>query len=441
MSFLTHFATFEARRQFFSHGKNVLGYAVLAKSRRRPYVYRTHMKNATFLVTFIAVPLLLVACNKSPNITSDSPQVQAEPFQGQLYRSFDGRMVLTLISRDECELNTRGTTLLCKYTKQSDALRVVATAMGTNQVIYYRFTDQGIQNNDGEVLLSPDRYNAAIEQVRMAQAHQERMRRDAEELKLTEQRRKETALAERRNKYLEWFRTYFAKDQKQPGYYYTRGARNLIYPFTLTLTEKPQVYEDGQYTRCKLFGKMHWHNRKPETVQNIATTQDHEVSVEGVITVPEDGPSELWLYFYWYDPQGKQYIDGREHANCVETIWKPTGENISFIFDKEADGVPLIEEKRGMPANTSKLLIGTWRNEASLNTYFADGTTLIKNNNGSTVKERWSIDGDILTRKTFEVDGRPSKGNFQDKILEITTSSIVGKSIPSGEEWRAERVK
>jgi hypothetical protein len=122
-------------------------------------------------------------CNKSPTSTTANnsgsqppPPIQAEPFHGQVYKSANGRNVLTLTTKDECELMQDGTTLLCKYTKQTDALRVIATVMGTPQVIYYRFTDQGLQDNNGNVLLSPEKYAAAIEQIQRQQQEVEKAR-------------------------------------------------------------------------------------------------------------------------------------------------------------------------------------------------------------------------------------------------------------------------
>ena len=152
--------------------------------------------NTKLLAGIFAIAALSAGCNKSPTITTDSnAHVQAEPFHGEIYRSVDGRTVLTLISRDECELREGGTTLLCKYTKQADALRVVATAMGTNQVLYYRFTDQGIQDNNGSVLLSPDRYKAATEQIRLAREREEQAQQQAERMRLAEDQRKREAEA------------------------------------------------------------------------------------------------------------------------------------------------------------------------------------------------------------------------------------------------------
>ena len=41
--------------------------------------------------------------------------------------------------------------------------RVVLTAMGTNQVLYYRFTTQGIQDNNGVTLFSAQSYAQALQ--------------------------------------------------------------------------------------------------------------------------------------------------------------------------------------------------------------------------------------------------------------------------------------
>ena len=137
-----------------------------------------------------ACALLTAGCNKSPtsptanNSNSQPPPVQAEAFHGQVYKSVDGRHVVTLTSKDECELTKTGTTLLCKYTKQADALRVIATVMGTPQVLYFRFIDQGLQANDGQVLLAPRQYADAIAQL-------EKQRREQEQQQAKEQMERE----------------------------------------------------------------------------------------------------------------------------------------------------------------------------------------------------------------------------------------------------------
>jgi hypothetical protein len=128
------------------------------------------------LITILATLAILTAgCGKSPNANGNAsqpppptpPPIQAEPFHGQVYKSLNGRTTLTLVSKDECELSENGTILLCKYTKPNDTLRVVTTALGTSQVIYFRFTDQGLEDNSGNVLLSPERYAAIIQQQQL----------------------------------------------------------------------------------------------------------------------------------------------------------------------------------------------------------------------------------------------------------------------------------
>lgn len=210
--------------------------------------------NTKRLSALLAAASLLIGCDKSPNIASDSQQVQAEPFHGQVYRSFNGRSTLTLISQDECELNQGGTTLLCKYTKQPDALRVVVTAMGTNQVIYYRITDQGIQDNSGNVMLSPDRYAAAIEQARIAreaeaarqrasQLEQERQRQ-MEEQRIAE--RKRAAFA-KRDAVVDDIRKFFAKGATFKGTYYSKWSyqhKNPNLPYQLKISGEMTVEDD-----------------------------------------------------------------------------------------------------------------------------------------------------------------------------------------------------
>src|ERR1035437_600781 len=100
----------------------------------------------TKLITILATLAILTAgCNKPEDNSNQNamnavtaqnqaaarqatpPPIQAEPFHGQVYKTLDGRSVLTLVSKDECELAENGRTLLFKYTKQNDTLRMVTT--------------------------------------------------------------------------------------------------------------------------------------------------------------------------------------------------------------------------------------------------------------------------------------------------------------------------
>lgn len=121
--------------------------------------------------TSLLIAASLVGCDKSPNIvttqaTDSPPRVEAAPFQGRTYRTFDGRKALTLISRDECEFRDDQTTLLCKYNQQDNTLRVVMNVLGTQQVVYFRNTTNGIQDNQGTEFLTPQAHTARVTELR-----------------------------------------------------------------------------------------------------------------------------------------------------------------------------------------------------------------------------------------------------------------------------------
>lgn len=123
------------------------------------------------LLLLLTVALTTVGCDKTSQTTTHNdgehvPRVEARPFHGEVYRSIDGNTALTLISSEELELREGKTTLLCKYSKQTETLRVIITSLGTSQIVYFRFTDKGLQDNEGKTLLSPTNYVAAIEEDR-----------------------------------------------------------------------------------------------------------------------------------------------------------------------------------------------------------------------------------------------------------------------------------
>lgn len=138
--------------------------------------------NTKFISTVASLSLLATGCNKSPNsaitVSKDGQpaSLQAEAFERQVYRSLDGGSVLTLISREKCELSEGGTTLECRYSKEDDKLRVVTIALSTSKEINFRFTGEGLQDDNGNVLFSPERYASAIEQLRRHEEEQERQR-------------------------------------------------------------------------------------------------------------------------------------------------------------------------------------------------------------------------------------------------------------------------
>lgn len=112
-------------------------------------------------------------------------QNSGDPARGtpaQTYKTLDGGTVLTLISKEECELTEHGTILLCKYTRpDSKTLRLIVNALGTSQVIYFRLTEQGLEDAKGNILFTPDQLSATREQRkreadRLAQREQDSIR-------------------------------------------------------------------------------------------------------------------------------------------------------------------------------------------------------------------------------------------------------------------------
>jgi hypothetical protein len=126
----------------------------------------------------LSLLLLFSACDRTPKIATDTTansRVEAQPLNGQSYRTRDGRLAITLISSEELEYRVRdGTTLLCKYSSQQDALRVIMTAFGTQQVLYFRRVPNGLLSNDGILYLSPSGLAEIQRQEELAmRAHQE----------------------------------------------------------------------------------------------------------------------------------------------------------------------------------------------------------------------------------------------------------------------------
>ena len=119
--------------------------------------------NIQRIVIAVVTAIGVVSCDKpkdqaSSAIPNPKQAFEAKPFHGEVYRTFDGGKTLTLISRDECEVKKGGTTFLCKYTKQDDALRVVMAVMGTNQVVYYKLVPEGLKEENGSILLTDSLY-------------------------------------------------------------------------------------------------------------------------------------------------------------------------------------------------------------------------------------------------------------------------------------------
>jgi YD repeat-containing protein len=113
----------------------------------------------------------------------------AQAFDQQSYRTRDGRSSITLNSSDELEYRVSdGAILLCKYTSQKEALRVILTTLGTQQVLYFRRVPQGLISSDGTLYLSPSALAEAQRQEGIAKRAQENARAQEQQRRSEEQR-------------------------------------------------------------------------------------------------------------------------------------------------------------------------------------------------------------------------------------------------------------
>jgi len=130
-------------------------------------------------------------------------------------------------------------------------LRIVTTASGTTQVIYFRFTDQGLDDNNGNVLLSPERYTAALEQL-------QRQQRQRLEEQLTEERKQ---LEEKRQADIIASSQREARAKEREAFFAAAGV------------------SEGQLKLTGIFGGV----RPIATINNLtfAVGEEQEVKVEG----------------------------------------------------------------------------------------------------------------------------------------------------------------
>lgn len=144
--------------------------------------------------------VLLSACNRNPETaTGRAPnaRVEAAAFNGQSYRTQDGRSAVTLISAEELEYRVPdGTTFLCRYSDQRNALRVIVTALGTQQVLYFRRVPDGLISNDGMVYLNPSALAELQRREELERHRQEAARAEQEREQLQEQQRAAIRLQE-----------------------------------------------------------------------------------------------------------------------------------------------------------------------------------------------------------------------------------------------------
>jgi hypothetical protein len=82
---------------------------------------------------------------------------------GALFRAVTEAPRIKVISDDELEFtpDRDGANLVCKYSRDGDSLRVVATVHGSTQAIYFKFVPEGLQSADGTILYDVAHIEAA----------------------------------------------------------------------------------------------------------------------------------------------------------------------------------------------------------------------------------------------------------------------------------------
>ena len=95
--------------------------------------------------------------------------------RGSVFRSVTDAPRIKIVSDDELEFtpDRDGPNSVCKYSREGDSLRVVATVLGSTQAIYFKFIPEGLRSVDGTIMYDAAHFEAAS---KAAAAERERQR-------------------------------------------------------------------------------------------------------------------------------------------------------------------------------------------------------------------------------------------------------------------------
>jgi len=412
----------------------------------------------------IALAVLVLGAAAPANAQQSAPRpVEAEPFRGQVYRSLDGDVILTLISRDELELRENGPTFLCKYTKQNDALRVIVTALGTTQVLYFRFVDEGLRANDGTVLYTPAKLDAAkqailAEKKRKQEAELAVQRREEEERRRYAESTK-AKLVERRKKWDNFFApgSFFAFKVLKEDFRFQKYT-NLLHEGTAIVLTSDHSDDSGSWAG-RLTGRAEGKHfsgnyrvflRNGSDGRRLINSRDLDsrklvVSDEVRINIDSSRPR------YYEEPiNSPNFGDLDIELQVIRSLDPDTRERI--ILTKLTPEEKRLAEQRADEEKSARLaamaeapntLVGTWRNNNGRVTYKPDGSWSGSSDKGNVTRGTWAIDGGILTITVVETNGKAlaNAQRIQRRILEIDTSKVVTQSIKDKTVSQLTRVK
>jgi TonB family protein len=80
---------------------------------------------------------------------SDASGLAADVSKEKIFWTADQRTSVKIMSSDRLELSTERGTQTCEYSRNGDTLRVVATSLGSVEVLYLTITAEGLVSSDG----------------------------------------------------------------------------------------------------------------------------------------------------------------------------------------------------------------------------------------------------------------------------------------------------
>jgi len=116
--------------------------------------------------------------------------------KGEVYRSWDGRNVIEVISKNEVEMTKRTDIILGQYTFKNSKLRIVFTLFGTKIIEYYELTQEGLKDKNGVLLYSISAFAKAKQKAKEAQKKKELLAKLARERENQKAQIKERQAAE-----------------------------------------------------------------------------------------------------------------------------------------------------------------------------------------------------------------------------------------------------
>jgi hypothetical protein len=126
-----------------------------------------------------------------------------------------------------------------------------------------------------------------------------------------------------------------------------------------------------------------------------------------------------------------------------KVIARGSQEEKQYLADIQNAEMRVVQQKKQMLADAPKLIIGSWRGGNQLSTYESDGTKRGLHDDGQKTTGKWSIEGDVLTLVTNEINGKPFTDDQKDsrfRIVSITSSQLTVIN-SSGETWTGDRVQ